>query len=142
MSRALIGSAAALLLALAGCGGGSDDAGKRKTACAKAQSALTKYKLAGEAVGTNFFNRAGDERVIAAAAAMRARLQALEPLTSAQESARLQGLARALETHEKLLGALAKHDLPVARKYATIEFERELDKGKASFAQICKASAS
>lgn len=142
MNKALIASATALLLVVSACGGSSSNAAKRKTACAKATSALTRYKVAGEAVGTDFFNRAGDERVIAAAAAFSARLQALEPLTTATESAQLQGLTRALTTHEKLLGALAKHDLPLARKYANINFERELDKGKASFAQICKASLS
>jgi hypothetical protein len=138
MRRTLIASACALALVAAGCG--SDNTAKRETACAEARSAINTYHHAGQSVGADFFNRAADERVIVAAAAFRARIKQLEPLTSAGERKQLEGLTGALEQHEKLLQALGAHDLPTAHEYATPAFEQALDSGQASFEKICRPS--
>jgi hypothetical protein len=139
MSKALIGSACALSVLLGGCGGSSgDSAGKRKTACTKAKAAQNAYHLAGQSVGTNFLDPTGDKRVIAAAAVFRERVQELEPLSSKPQAAELVSLVRILVQHEKLLGALAAHDLKAAHKYATESFENELDEDQKNFEAICK----
>ena len=136
--KTLIASGCALALIVVGCG--SDNAAKRKTACASAASAMGAYHRAGQNVGTDFFNRVGDERVIVAAGAFRTRVEQLAPLTSTGERKRLETLAGALEQHEKLLGALASHNLPVAHRYATPAFEQALESGQASFEEICRPS--
>lgn len=138
MFKTLIASCCALALVAAGCG--SDTTAKRKTACANAVKAMNAYHAAGEQVGADLFNRANDERVIAAAAVFRARLARLEPLTNSSERKQLQGLDGALEQHEKLLHALAFHHLTEAHKYATQEFEEALDTGQRNFRTICKVA--
>jgi hypothetical protein len=136
MFKTLIASGCALALVASGCG--SDSSAKHKTACANAVKAMNAYHVAGEKVGTDFLNRTKDEPVIAAAAAFRAQLARLEPLTSSSERGQLQGLSGALEQHEKLLHALAFRNLPEAHKYATTAFEEALDTGQRNFRTICK----
>jgi hypothetical protein len=140
MSKALIASACALSVLLAGCGGSSSNsaADKRKTACTKAKAAQNAYHLAGQSVGTNFLDPTADKRVIAAAAVFRARVQELEPLSSKAQAPELVSLVRILVQHEKLLGALAAHDLKTAHEYATESFEGELDEDQKNFEAICK----
>ena len=136
MRKTLIASGCALALVAGGCG--SDNSAKRKTACANALRAMNAYHAAGEGVGTDFLNRTKDEPVIAAAAAFRAQLGRLEPLTSRSEREQLQGLDGALEQHEKLLHALAFRNFPEAHKYATTAFEEALETGQTNFRAICK----
>jgi hypothetical protein len=140
MSRALIASACALGVLLAGCGGSGANgtAEKRKTACTKAKAAQNAYHLAGQSVGTNFLDPTADKRVIAAAAVFRARVQDIEPFTSQSQAAELVSLVRILVQHERLLGALAAHDLKAAHKFATESFESELAEDQKSFEAICK----
>jgi hypothetical protein len=136
MSKTLIASACALATLVAGCG--KDTAAERKTACAKAATAMKAYHAAGSSVGTDFFNRVGDERVIAAAAAFRARLKHLVPLTSATQREQVEELGRTLELHEELLKALAAHNVALAHRLATPAFEEALDSGQKNFRTICK----
>jgi DNA-binding GntR family transcriptional regulator len=136
MSKKSIASACALATLVAGCG--KDTAAERKTACAKAGTAMKAYHAAGTRVGLDFFNRAGEEQVIAAAAAFRARLKHLVPLTSATQREQVQELGRTLELHEELLTALAAHNVALAHKLATPAFEEALNNGQKNFRTICK----
>jgi hypothetical protein len=140
MSKALIASACALSVLLAGCGGSGANsaADKRKTACAKAKAAQSAYHRAGQSVGTDFLDPTADKRVIAAAAVFRARVQELEPLSSKTQATELVSLVRILVQHEKLLGALGAHELKAAHKYATESFESELDEDQKNFEAICE----
>jgi hypothetical protein len=132
-----------LLLAgcvVAGCGGGEDHA-KLETACAKAKVAQAEYHRAGEAVGATFLeDKAGDRRVIAAAGRFREQVQALEPLTSSAQSQELVELVRVLVQHEKLIAALASHDLKTAHLYAGGNFEQTLGESQKHFEAICRTT--
>jgi hypothetical protein len=141
MIRALTVSVCALALLLAGCGG-NGDAAKRKTACANAKAAYARYTAAGGAVGLDFFNRTKDLAVVDAAGAFRARVLTLAPLTSESQRRQLEGLARALALHKRILSALAAHRVPLVRKLTTPAFEKELHEGRANFEKVCAKSAS
>jgi hypothetical protein len=144
MRRLLVASICTPSLILAGCAiagcGGSDHA-ELASACAKAKAAQAEYHRAGEAVGASFLeDQAGDRRVIAAAGRFRERVQAIEPLTSPARSQQLVALVRVLVQHEKLLAALAAHDLKTAHIYAGGNFEQALEEGQKNFEAICRAA--
>jgi hypothetical protein len=143
MTRALTASLCGLVLLASGCGSGKPaqdkTAAERKTACSRAAAAMTAYHHAGQAVGADFLKKpALVRRVIAAADVFRVRLRTLSLLTNSAQREQLEELQATLIQHEKLLGAIAAHDLPLAHKYATPGFEPALDSGQANFRTICK----